>query len=302
MHVTNRREFLQVSLAAAGAAAMTARAQGAEAPATAAASEAGFGATEILEVGPQKIRVSRMAVGTGTLGAGHSSNQLRKLGVDGVGDMLAFAYEKGLRFWDTSDGYGTHPAIKVGLKKVPRDKIAIMTKTAAVTAANLKADLERFKQELGTDYIDIVLMHSRVRGDWDTQDKPLMDVLAEAKEKKMVRSVGISVHSLDAMRTAAKCAWLDIALVRANPGNIRMDDRLEKVVPVIEELKKAGKGVIQMKVLGEGQLKNRIDEALTFALFKSPAHCFTLGCESRDEVAENISRIEKLCKAQGAKA
>jgi 1-deoxyxylulose-5-phosphate synthase len=295
MHTTNRREFLQTSLAVAAAAAAPVVARAAEdAPATPPGAGQLRSPTDVIVLGPQKITVSRMAVGTGTYGAGHSSNQLRKLGAQGVADMLTFAFEKGLTFWDTSDSYGTHAAIKLALKKVSREKIAIVTKTPAVSAANLKADLDRFLQELGTDFIDIVLLHSRMRADWDVADKPLMDVLAEAKESKKVRSVGISIHSLDAMKTAAKSKWLDVCMVRLNPANTRMDAPVAQVMPAIEELKTAGKGVIQIKTVGEGTMKSRLDEALTFALHKSPAHCFSIGCESVDDIKDNLARMEKL--------
>jgi 1-deoxyxylulose-5-phosphate synthase len=314
MHLTNRREFLQGSLAVAAAAALPANMWAADGKTEGKAdgkteSKAEVKAegkvevrraSDVIELGPAKIKVSRMAVGTGTLGAGYSSNQLRKLGAQGVADMLVHAYENGVFFWDTSDGYGTHAAIKLALQKVPREKVTIVTKTPDNDSRNLKADLDRYFRELGTDYIDIVLLHSRTRGDWDTLDKAMMDVLSEAKEKKIVRSVGISVHSLAAMRTAAKCAWLDVAMTRFNPGGsrARMDAEPAQVLPVLEEVKAAGKGIIGIKVLGEGLMpqRNRLDEALTFALNNNPAHCFSIGCESIADFKDNVSRIERLSK------
>jgi aryl-alcohol dehydrogenase-like predicted oxidoreductase len=291
MDKTNRREFLQRSMAVAAAAALPATARAAAATATAPAIRR---ASDVIEIGPDKVKVTRMAVGTGTIGGGFSSNQLRKLGAEGVADMLVYAYENGVTTWDTSDSYGTHAAIKIALKKVPRDKVTIVTKTPDNNGENLKTALDRFLKEMGTDYIDVVLLHSRMRADWDTLDKPLMDVLSEAKQKKIVRSVGISIHSLEAMKTAAKSSWLDVGMVRINFAGVRMDAATDKVLPVIKELKAAGKGIIGIKVLGEGQLKNRVDEALLFALNKSPAHCFSIGCESKEEVKDNIDRIAKL--------
>ncbi|HVT88612.1 MAG TPA: aldo/keto reductase, partial [Tepidisphaeraceae bacterium] len=248
----------------------------------------------VIELGPSKVKVSRMAIGTGTMGGGRNSNQLRKLGVEGVADMLVNAYENGVFTWDTSDSYGTHAAIKVALKKVPREKVTILTKSPAVNATNLKADLDRFLRELGTDYVDIVLLHSRLSPKWEELDKPLMDVLSEAKQKKIVRTLGISIHSLEAMKVAAKSSWLEVCMTRINPAGIRMDAPTDAVLPVMAELKAAGKGIIGMKIFGEGQLKDRRDEALLFALNKSPAHSFTIGCESREEFQDNIARIEKL--------
>jgi len=290
-YTTNRREFLQVSMAVAAAATLPTT--GWAAAATAANIRR---ATDVIELGPEKVKVTRMAIGTGTVGGGFSSNQLRKLGVDGVADMFVYAYENGVTTWDTSDSYGTHAAIKIALKKVPREKVTILTKSPAVEAAKLKLDLERFKQEMGTDFIDIILLHSRLSPEWETLDKPLMDVLSEAKQKKMLRTMGISIHSLEAMKVAAKSKWLEVCMVRINPAGIRMDAPPDQALPQLLELKAAGKGIIGMKVLGEGQLKDRIDEALLFALNKSPAHSFSIGCESKEEFKDNIDRIAKLAQ------
>jgi len=223
-HKTNRREFLQVSVAAATAAALPLAGCAAAGAATPAAA-AGRRATDVIEVGPEKVKMTRMAVGTGTVGGGYSSNQLRKLGVQGVADMWMYAYENGITTWDTSDGYGTHPAIKIAMKtlNIPREKITILTKTGVFNdGAKLKADLEQFKLDMGTDYVDIILLHSRVAADWETQDKALMDVLSEAKQKKMVRTIGVSIHSLAVMKSAIKSKWFEMGLVRINPAGIRM--------------------------------------------------------------------------------
>ncbi len=298
MSQINRREFLQTSMAAAAAVALPAvsTAFAADKPDRAVWKGGARQATDVIELGPAKLKVSRMAVGTGTLGAGYSSNQLRALGLEGVADMLKYAYDNGVFFWDTSDGYGTHGAIKIALKTIPRENIAILTKTDAESAADLKSDLVRFRQEMGTDYIDIILLHSRVSDQWEELDKPLMDVLSEAKQQGKVGQVGVSCHSLEAMEAAAVSKWLDVCLCRINPAGERMDASPEEVMPVMKKLKAAGKGVIGMKVLGEGQLTDRMDECITFALNKSPAHCFTIGCESKNEVKDNIDRIARLGK------
>jgi predicted aldo/keto reductase-like oxidoreductase len=219
------------------------------------------------------------------------------MGAQGVADMLLYAFDNGVFTWDTSDGYGTHAAVKLALKKVPRDKVTIITKTPDYSAANLKPDLDRFLKEMDTDYIDVVLLHSRVQANWDVVDKPMMDVLSEAKQKKVVRTMGISIHSLGAMQTAAKSPWLEVAMCRINPTGTRMDATPEKVLPAVKELRDAGKGVIAIKVLGEGSLADRIDDCLRFALNKSPAHCFSIGCESKAEFKDNFDRIAKVSAA-----
>ncbi len=284
MSRTNRREFFRRSLAVGAAAALPVRALPAQVRR----------ANDVIELGPAKVRVSRLGVGTGTFGGGRSSNQMRKLGADGVADLWWNAYDNGVFFWDTADGYGSHDAIKVALKKVPREKVTIMTKADSRTAEQIKADLERFRQEMGTDYIDIVLLHSRMSPQWEELDKGLMDVLSEAKQKKTVRTVGISCHSVAAMQLAAKSKWLEVCLCRINPAGIRMDAPPEKVLPIMAEMKANGKGLIGMKILGEGQLRDRVEEALRFALTKDAVHAFTLGMESRDELKDNLERIARI--------
>ncbi len=284
MHRMNRRKFLQRTLAMGALAAWPMPAWPAEVRR----------ASDVIELGPAKIKVSRVAIGSGTFGGGHSSNQMRKLGADGLADVWWNGYDQGVFFWDTADTYGSHDAIKLALKKVPREKVTILTKTEARNAAQMKADLDRFRQEMGTDYIDIVLLHSVMVPKWDEVNKPQMDVLSEAKEKKLVRSVGISGHSVEALKIAAKSPWLDICLTRINPAGVRMDGPTETILPILAEMRANGKGVMGMKILGEGQLAERVDEALRFAVTKDAVHCFTIGCESRAEFQDNFARIAKV--------
>ena len=285
----NRRKFLERSLALGAAATLPLNAFAEDEKAT-------RRATDVIELGPAKVKVSRMAVGTGTYGAGHSSNQLRALGVNGVAEMLTSAYDKGIFFWDTADSYGTHDAVKAALKKVPREKVTVLTKTDAWNAQKTKEDIDRFLKELGTDYIDILLLHTRMSGTWNVEDKGSMEVMAEAKEKKILRSVGISCHSVEAMLVASKNPWLDVCMVRLNPSGDRMDDAPDTVLPIVKQMKANGKGTIGIKVLGEGNLAYGQDHnaALRYALTKDALNCFSIGCESFKEVEDNISRIEKL--------
>ena len=280
----NRREFLQRSLALSAIAAC---------PMSAWPAEVRRG-NDVIELGPAKVRVSRMAIGTGSFGGGRSSNQMRKLGASGVADLWWDGYDHGVFFWDSADSYGSHAAIKAALKKIPREKVTILTKSDASTAEKMKADLDRFRQEMGTDYIDIALLHGRMDPQWDDKARGAMDVLSEAKEKKLLRTVGISCHSVEALKVAAKSPWLEVCMTRINPAGVRMDAPTDTVLPVLAELKANGKGLIGMKVLGEGQLADRVDEALRFAVTKEAVHCFTIGCESRAEFEGNFARIAKV--------
>ncbi len=283
---TNRRDFLRKSLAVGSAAAL---------PVTAWPAEVRR-ASDVIELGPTKVKVSRMALGSGTFGGGNSSNQMRKLGAEGLADVWLNAFENGVFFWDTADQYGSHAAVKAALnvKKIPREKVTVMTKADARNADSMKSSLDRYLQEMGTDYIDIVLLHARMSPTWDQLDKGCMDVLSEAKQAKKVRAVGISCHSVAAMGVAAKSPWLDVCLCRLNYAGIRMDDTLDVVTPALAGLRAAGKGVLAMKVLGEGQLRDKLDDALRFAVTKDLVHAFTVGVESKDDLKDLLARIPKV--------
>ena len=248
-------------------------------------------ANDVVYLGPQKVKLSRLAMGTGTKGGRGSSAQTRQLGLQGLADMYRFGFDQGVVFWDSADSYGSHPHLKEALRSVPREKVTIMTKTRSKTAGEMRKDLDRFRQEIGTDYLDIVLLHALREADWPEQRKGAMEVLAEAREKKIVRTHGCSCHSLEALKTAARTPWVQVDLARINPVGAMMDSDPDTVVSVLREMKKAGKGVIGMKILGEGALRDRVRESLRFALSLDCVDCFTIGAESRDELADLIRQI-----------
>ena len=244
-------------------------------------------ANDTVYLGPDKVKLSRLAMGTGTVGG----SLQRKLGVEGLADHLQYGTDQGIVYWDTADAYKTHPHVKEALKRVPREKVAIMSKARATTADKMKEDLERFRYELGTDYIDIVLMHAVTSPTWPEDLKGPMDVLAEAREKGIIRTHGLSCHSLAALQAAVKTPWAHVVLSRVNPAGMRMDGAPSVVVPVLRQLKAAGKGVIGMKILGEGGLRDRVDECLRYVMSLDCVDCFTIGAGNRTELADLIKRI-----------
>ncbi len=245
-------------------------------------------ASDVLYLGADKVKVTRLAIGLGT----NAGNVQREMGLQGVADYLKFAFDQGQFFWDTADAYKTHPHVKEALKSIPREKVTILTKTDVRTAADMKAGLDRYRQELGTDYIDIVLLHGMHTPNWPDEMKGVMDVLSEAREKGMVRTHGVSIHSLEALQTAAKTPWCKVHLQGINFAGVRMDSTDPAViVAALRQSKAAGKGVIGMKVLGEGRLLDRMDESLRFALGLECLDCFTIGAANRNQLAELIRRI-----------
>jgi 1-deoxyxylulose-5-phosphate synthase len=282
----NRRDFLRTS-AALGSAALASH----RFPYEAFASPTPKHATDLVTLGRTGIQVSRLAQGTGTNGVERSSNQIRGLGFQGVADLLRTGVDNGVNFWDLADQYGSHPHARQALQAVDRDKVVIMTKTRASTEAEMRADLDRFRREMGTDRIDIVLLHCMTEDDWPRKKAGAMAVLSEAKQKGTIRAHGVSCHGFGALKTAAATDWVDVDLARYNAAGAVMDAKPPQVLKVLERMKEKGKGIIGMKILGAGQLRNHVDEALQVALGTEALDCFTIGAESQTEFLSLLKKI-----------
>jgi aryl-alcohol dehydrogenase-like predicted oxidoreductase len=249
-----------------------------------------FTASDTVVLGSTGIRTSRLAMGTGTVGVGHHSHQTA-LGVKGLSNLLLNGYDHGLRFFDAADSYGSHPHVAEALKHVAREKVTVLSKSWARDPATMRADLDRFRKELGTDYIDVLLMHCLTEDDWTTRYRGVMDVLSEAKQKGIIRAHGCSCHSIEALRAAAASPWVEVDLARINPIGSHMDADPETVLAVLKQMKASGKAVVGMKILGQGDMSNRQDEAIKFALSTGVLDAFTIGAESRTEQEDLIKRI-----------
>lgn len=250
-----------------------------------------YAAHDEVVLGNTGIRTSRLAMGTGTIGYGGASNQTR-LGTSPFTRLLLDGYhENGLRFYDTADSYGSHPYVAAAIKQLPRDKVTVLTKTDTRDAAGVRADLDRFRRELGVDYIDIVLIHCVTESDWTTRFRGAMDVLSEAKQKGVIRAHGVSCHSIGALRAAAASPWVEVDLVRLNPVSAHMDADPETVTGVIRQMRSSGKGIVGMKILGQGAMRDRPSEALHYALASGVLDAFTIGAESQKEQDDLVHRI-----------
>jgi len=285
-----RRDFLRRSARGLGAAWLATRAASA-APFVFDTLPQRYNAHDDVILGKTGIRTSRLAMGTGTIGFGGASNQTR-LGTSTFTRLLVDGYnENGLRFFDTADSYGSHPYVAAALKQLPRDKVIVMTKSDNRDPNGLRKDLDRYRRELGIDYIDIVLVHCVTEGDWTTRYRGVMDVLSEAKQKNIIRAHGVSCHSIQALRAAAASPWVEVDLVRLNPIGSHMDASPATVISVIKQMRADGKGIIGMKILGQGDMRDRPAEAIRYALGTGVLDAFTIGAESRREQDDLVQKI-----------
>jgi aryl-alcohol dehydrogenase-like predicted oxidoreductase len=261
-----------------------------------------FDPFQTITLGNTGIKTTLLGMGTGYSGYNRSSNITRA----GVAEsIIKAAYDRGIRYFDCADSYGTHPFTKAALKGVPRENYVLGTKmwvTAGGIPEQERPDSEivvdRFRKELNTDYIDLVQLHCMTNGEWSDDQKRFMDGLENLKAKKIVRAHGVSVHSFDALKVASEHPWVDVIHVRINPFGEAMDQRNPAlVVPVIEKFHKSGKGVIGMKLIGGGKLKDdpaRIDESLKFVLGLGTVDMIIIGFEKPEQVDDYVGRIKKV--------
>lgn len=252
-------------------------------------------ATTMRTLGKTGVQCTLLGMGTGVK-AWNGQSALTRKGRDTCLAVMKHAYERGIRYFDLADMYGSHDFLRELLVQGPmeRDKVTLLTKTNATEPAAAKTDLERFRKELDTDRLDVVLMHCMQRGDWLETMQECMDVMEEAKQKGVVRAHGVSCHGLEALARAADSPWVDVVLARINPFGVKMDGPPEKVVPLLRRARENGKGILGMKIVGEGQLRDRLAESIRYVLGLGLVDAMPIGFLDPSEVDSAIAHIEAV--------
>jgi len=254
-------------------------------------------------LGRTGIRISLIGYGTGMRGGMRASNMTR-MGKERFDALLKYAFEKGIRYYDCADLYGTHPYVADAFKSLPREKFAIGSKIWTRPGGIPEPErpdaatvVDRFRKELDTDYIDLVCIHCMTDAQWTDQQKRTMDGLADLKAKKIIRAHGVSVHSLAALKTCVDSPWVDSVHVRINAFGDAMDDKDPAVVAdVVRRLHAAGKGVIGMKLVGEGRYRNdpeKRDKSIQFVLGLDSVDSMIVGFEKTEEIDDFTLRTRQ---------
>jgi len=299
----SRRQFLTSTLVLTGGALLGPRFT---APALAAAPPNPF---ELVPLGKTGLKVTRIGIGTGMHGGNRQSDHTR-MGKAAFEALIKEAWERGVRLFDVADIYGTQPFLAAALKGLPRDQYAIVTKVwtgkgGLPEPERPDADvvIDRFRKELQTDYIDVVQIHCQTAPDWTDKQKKQMDILETLKSKKIIRAHGASFHSLPALETAAASPWVDVVHVRINAYGDKMDAKPELVAPVLDKLHAAGKGVIGMKLVGEGTFSaspEKIDKSIQYVLGLGTVDAAVVGFLKIPEIADFGDRVAKALAAKAA--
>ena len=301
----NRRQFIQGTAAIAGAAFLSS-CSGAETKEEIKKKTA----ADQVTLGKTGIKLSRLGIGAGT----RNGSVQRNLGQEGFNNLIKYAYDQGITYIDTADAYQTHTWVCEAIKGLPREKLFIQSKMmpgrgrrgrTTADIPNTMETLDRFRKELDMDYIDSLLVHCQIGGDWDEQNKQMLDDLEEAKQKGIIRSHGVSCHSIAATTKAASLDWVDVNLVRINPQGQNMDSSATEVfaqsgesdVPgVVEQLKimrKNGHGIIGMKLIAEGLFTDieQRKKSLTWVMQQDIVDAVVIGLKSKEEIDEAIMHI-----------
>ncbi len=286
-----RRQFIERTAAMAGGALLAPLAARAAGKMT---------AVDQVPLGKTGLKLSRLGIGCGTRGG----RVQRDLGQEQFTRLIRYAYDQGITYIDIARSYRTHGMLREAIKGLPREKLFIQTKMGGVPDRPLD-DIDRYRQDYGVDYLDSLLVHCTVTPNWDEQRKRVMDAMQEAKAKKIIRAHGVSCHSLPALARSVELDWVDVHLVRLNPQGAHMDTPAETwnaesnephVLPVMEQIARMhdkGRGIIGMKIIGEGDFTDPADreKSIRFAMQCGLLDCVTIGFKSPAEIEEAIQRM-----------
>jgi aryl-alcohol dehydrogenase-like predicted oxidoreductase len=295
---STRRDFLKAGVAGAILSGIG--------PAGAAAQTTKRSATDWVTLGKSKVQVTRLALGTGTF----SGRVQRELGQAEFTKLVRYAYDRGIRFFETAESYrGMPEMLGIALQGLPRDSYRLMTKFSTPAAGDPAPKIDLFRKQLQTEYIDILLLHCLRPPTWATDYKSLQDGFSEAKHRGILHTYGASVHGLPALRTFPGNQWLEIAMIRMNHNGTKMDTpemrdieapgQVDEVVAHTKKVHAQGMGVISMKLCGEGRFTRPEDRdaAMKFAMNLGCVDAVTIGFTKTSEIDEAIDRMNRVLNA-----
>jgi predicted aldo/keto reductase-like oxidoreductase len=260
-------------------------------------------ATEWVTLGKSNVKVTRLAFGTGT----HGGRVQRELGQEQFTRLVRHAYDRGIRFFETAESYhGLPEMLGIALKGLPRESYTLMTKYSTPATGNPQPKIDLFRQQLQSEYIDILLLHCLRPPTWESDYRSLQDGFSEAKSRKVILAHGASIHGLPALRTIPGNQWLDLTLMRINHNGTRMDTNDQRDVDVPGDVNEVtaharkihgqGMGVIGMKLCGEGRFTQASDRdaAMKYVMNLDCVDAVTMGFKSTAEVDEAIERMNRV--------
>ena len=264
-------------------------------------------AVDLVPLGKSGLKISRLGLGTGSNGG----KIQRDLGREGFNRLIQYGFDRGVRFIDTADMYKTHGMVADAVRRLPREKLWIQTKMRwepQFQKEGPQKALERFLRELKTDYVDSLLIHCTTLNTWPEDLKRMREVLTEAKEKQRIRLHGVSCHGLPALRAATLTDWVDVQQARVNPQGRHVDGTFGRwgepgkpkdAFKECREMRATGRGMIGMKIIGNGDFKKPEDreKSIRFAMSCNFLDCVVIGFGTTAEMDEAIERMDRALAA-----
>lgn len=255
-------------------------------------------ATQWVTLGDSGVKVTRLALGTGT----HGGRIQQALGQEGFTRLVRYAYDHGVRFFETAESYyESQQMLGTALKGLPRDSYRLMSKVTTWDPGDPKDRLNQLLKNSKTDYFDIMLLHVQHTATWPEDTKKWQDAILELQQQKKILARGASVHGLPALRQVPDDKWLQVGMIRCNQAGLYMDGEnwatrgrgdVPEVVTYIKKTLAAGKGVISMKLTGQGKFDHeQRKKAMRFAFRHAGVDSVTVGCKNTHEIDEAIENI-----------
>lgn len=254
-------------------------------------------ATDVVTLGRSNIEVTRLAFGTGS----NNGHVQAALGQQEFSRLIHYAYDRGIRFFETAEAYMTPAMLGEALKPFPRDSYQLMTKVTTDEGVDPHERFDQMRRTSQTEYFDIMLLHYQHTPGWVAETTRWQEGILEAQSKKVIRARGASVHGLPALRQVPGNKWLEIAMIRMNQKGVRMDGpvpdvglgNVPEVVAHVKQVKAEGMGVISMKLVGDGTFTQHNDrrDAMRFAFQHAGVDCVTVGFKSTQEIDEAIDNL-----------
>ncbi len=237
-----------------------------------------------VKLGNTKLKVSRMSIGTDTM---------QNLSIKEGAELMVIGYKKGLTFWDTSDDYGSHPQLKVALDKVGRKNVVVTTKIMSRSYKQAQVSLAKCLKELGTKYVDIILLHAVDSVTEFHNRSGALKYLLEAKKKGLVKVVGLSTHNANMAKYCATQDKIEVILATINYRGNHVHGGLNNMKKAMELNHKNGKGVYAMKVLGRGSIKD-IERAIAYVKKLDYIDSLCIGVQNKEQLKEDIKIFESI--------
>lgn len=238
-------------------------------------------------LGRTGIRVSRLCFGS--LGISPLQSHLP---IEEGTDVILEAIRAGVNFIDTAEFYNNYSYIKKALKFTKED-IVIVSKSYAYTYEDMRSSVEKARKELDRDVIDIFMLHEQESRLTLKGHREALKYLIEAKEKGIIRAVGVSTHAIEVVEAAATMSEIDVIHPIINIKGLGIKDgNIHQMEKAIEKAYKNCKGIYGMKCLGGGNLIGIREKAFKYILDFPYLHSVAVGMKSKDEVKANCLIFE----------